>query len=112
MNEIISIGDFETHSDEFGYFCLEDLGFKKSVKEWLKEEQTQSLISLLEEKRPSLNFDADLSPIKINKNTYVVSELATSYIIWADAKLASAFFGKIANMITLGEVLDIVRSDV
>jgi hypothetical protein len=98
-NQPLVIGSFSIRQDEDGRYCLNDLHkasgnlSKHKPSFWLRNEQTQGLISELQNSNSQFavveqpvnvlrgNFSGD-----IKQGTYVVKELVYSYAMWISAK--------------------------
>lgn len=98
-NQPLVIGEFTIHQDEDGRYCLNDLHkasgnlSKHKPTFWLRNEQTQGLISELQ--NSNSQFAAIEQPVNvlrgnfsgdIKQGTYVVKELVYSYAMWISAK--------------------------
>ncbi|MCL6243113.1 KilA-N domain-containing protein, partial [Acinetobacter sp. ANC 7200] len=98
-NQPLVIGDFSIRQDKDGRYCLNDLHkisgnlAKHKPSFWLRNEQTQDLISELQNSNSLFaaidhpvnvlrgNFSGD-----IKQGTYVVKELVYAYAMWISAK--------------------------
>lgn len=93
------IGEFSIRQDEDGRYCLNDLhkasgnAIKHKPSFWLRNEQTQDLISELQ--NCNSQFAAIEKPVNVlrgnfagvkKQGTYVVKELVYSYAMWISAK--------------------------
>ena len=98
-NQPLVIGEFSIRQDEDGRYCLNDLhkasgnAIKHKPSFWLRNEQTQDLISELQ--NCNSQFAAIEKPVNIlrgnfsgvkKQGTYVVKELVYSYAMWISAK--------------------------
>lgn len=98
-NQPLVIGNFSIRQDEDGRYCLNDLHkasgnlSKHKPTFWLRNEQTQGLISELQ--NSNSQFSAIEQPVNvlrgnfsgdIKQGTYVVKELVYSYAMWISAK--------------------------
>lgn len=98
-NQPLVIGSFSIRQDEDGRYCLNDLHkasgnlSKHKPTFWLRNEQTQGLISELQ--NSNSQFAAIEQPVNvlrgnfsgdIKQGTYVVKELVYSYAMWISAK--------------------------
>ncbi|WP_110975124.1 KilA-N domain-containing protein [Acinetobacter sp. WCHAc060042] len=98
-NQALVIGEFTIRQDEDGRYCLNDLhkasgnAIKHKPSFWLRNEQTQDLISELQ--NCNSQFAAIEKPVNVlrgnfagvkKQGTYVVKELVYSYAMWISAK--------------------------
>lgn len=98
-NQPLVIGEFTIRQDDDGRYCLNDLHkasgnlSKHKPAFWLRNEQTQGLISELQ--NSNSQFSAIDQPVNIlrgnfsgdiKQGTYVVKELVYSYAMWISAK--------------------------
>lgn len=98
-NQPLVIGEFSIRQDEDGRYCLNDLhkasgnAIKHKPSFWLRNEQTQDLISELQ--NCNSQFAAIEKPVNVlrgnfagvkKQGTYVVKELVYAYAMWISAK--------------------------